>query len=118
MINKQEFEEKRRELDEQIQALEDQIFLLQRKEHTERSVQSIQEAFALLEDQDQDLYKAFQLLLDEIIVHPDGEVDIIYSFGEPHLIVFSFAKGTYQKCNAEIECERTVAGSGGVGPAR
>lgn len=83
LINKQEFEEKRRELDEQIQALEDQIFLLQRKEHTERSVQSIQEAFALLEDQDQDLYKAFQLLLDEIIVHPDGEVDIIYSFENP-----------------------------------
>lgn len=83
LISKQEFEEKRRELDEQLQNLEDQIFLLQKKEHTERSVQSIQEAFALLEDQDQDLFKAFQLLLDEIIVHTDGEVDIIYSFEKP-----------------------------------
>lgn len=83
LITKQEFEEKRRELDEQLQTLEDQIFLIQRQDHTEQSIESIQEAFTLLEDQDQDLFKVFQLLLDEIKVYPDGEVDIIYSFESP-----------------------------------
>ncbi|MBN2909174.1 recombinase family protein [Polycladomyces sp. WAk] len=83
LISKQEFEERRREIEEQIQSLEDQIFLLRKREYTENNIQTIQEAFQLLEDQDQDLYKAFQVLIEEIQVHPDGTIDIAYTFEKP-----------------------------------
>jgi site-specific DNA recombinase len=83
LISKQEFEERRCEIEEQIQGLDDKIFLLRKKKYAEKNIQTIQEAFRLLEEQDQDLYKVFQVLIEEIQVYPDGKVDITYTFEKP-----------------------------------
>lgn len=82
LISKPEFEEKRQEIDEQLERIEDELFLLNRREYKDRHIRSIQEAFNLLE-QDEDLYKAFRMLLDEIRMHPDGEVEIDFAFEKP-----------------------------------
>lgn len=34
-------------------------------------------------NQDRDLYKVFKTLIDEVVVHPDGTVDITYTFENP-----------------------------------
>jgi site-specific DNA recombinase len=80
LIDKSEFEAKRNELDEAIRQCEDSIFLLENQVHTDTEIRSIMEAFRSLENQDQDLYLAFQALINEIIVHQDGTIDIDFTF--------------------------------------
>lgn len=80
LIDKGEFEAKRIELDEAIRQCEDNIFLLENQAHTDTEIRSIIEAFRALKNQDQDLFLAFQALINEIIVHQDGTIDIDFTF--------------------------------------
>jgi DNA invertase Pin-like site-specific DNA recombinase len=83
LISKVEFEEKRQEIDEQLEHIRDEMFVLEKREYREHSVRSIREAFQLLDDQERDLYTAFQRLIDEIRMHPDGEIEIDFAFEKP-----------------------------------
>lgn len=83
LINKDEFEAKRKELDHEIHALEQRIIKLQNQASVEADIRTIQQAFAALENQDQDLYPVFRTLIREILVHPDGTIDIEYTFRQP-----------------------------------
>ncbi|OYD08301.1 recombinase family protein [Paludifilum halophilum] len=83
LIDQKEFEEKRKEIDNQIGGMNDQVFMLERKEHTEQHIESIQEAFELLENQNQDLYEVIRTLIQEIRVDPDGAIEVDYTFEKP-----------------------------------
>ncbi|MBH8605719.1 zinc ribbon domain-containing protein [Thermoactinomyces sp. CICC 10522] len=80
LIRKQEFEEKRNELEEQIHQLEEEILILGQKEYTHKKVENIRQAFEVLEEENEDLLQVFQTLLDEVVISPDGRIDIAYSF--------------------------------------
>lgn len=43
-------------------------------------IETIKEAFQQLQQQDQDLFHIFQTLIQEISIHQNGTVDIIYKF--------------------------------------
>jgi site-specific DNA recombinase len=45
-------------------------------------IKDIQQAFKELENKDQDLHHALKTLIDHIVVHRDGKIDIKYSFGK------------------------------------
>ncbi|PFB23285.1 hypothetical protein CN388_27555 [Bacillus cereus] len=55
-----------------------QLFILQNND-----VKTIKEAFRQLQQQNQDLLHVFQTLIQEIIIHQDGTVDITYTFESP-----------------------------------
>lgn len=80
LIGKQEFEEKRNELEEQIHQLEEEILVLGQKEYTHKKVQNIRQAFEVLEEENEDLLQVFRTLLDEVVIYPDGKIDMAYSF--------------------------------------
>jgi len=80
LITRDEFEEKRKEIEQSVSQIEDRIFLLENQAHAENSIQNIKEAFSSLDNQEQDLFTAFQALIKEILVHPNGTVDIEFTF--------------------------------------
>lgn len=80
LITKIEFQQKRKEYDDKIKKLEDEIFLLSQQKEVEIEIKNIKNAFEQLEQNDADLYHAFTALIDEIIFYPDGKVDIAYKF--------------------------------------
>ncbi|WP_044640734.1 recombinase family protein [Risungbinella massiliensis] len=83
LITKTEFEEKRAELDSQTQHIEEQLALLQQNDYQVRQIKTIQEAFNALEEQNQDLLNVFKTLLDKVILQPNLEIDLVYSFEKP-----------------------------------
>lgn len=83
LITKEEFEQKRNELDRELQYSEEELFILQRTEHVQQNEQNIKEAFEQLENTEQDLYQVFNTLIDEIVIEPDGTVNIKYTFQQP-----------------------------------
>lgn len=82
LIDKVEFEEKRQEIEAQMRKAEEEVLLLKGREYTVTKIRTIQQAFELIQDQEQDLHQAFKTLLDEVVVHPDGTVDVGYGFEE------------------------------------
>jgi site-specific DNA recombinase len=80
LIGKQEFEEKRNELEDQIHQLEEEILVLGQKEYTHKKVENIRQAFEVLEEENEDLLQVFRTLLDEVVIYPDGRIDMTYSF--------------------------------------
>lgn len=80
MITKEEFKLKRHEYEAEIRSLTDKVFLLKQEEDHQVEIENIQEAFNQLERHDEDLYHAFSTIIDHIVVHPDGKVDISYNF--------------------------------------
>ncbi|MED1711681.1 recombinase family protein [Bacillus thuringiensis] len=80
LITKQEFQLKRKEYENEIQSLTDRIFLLNQEEEVKIDIENIQEAFKQLKKHDEDLHHAFCVLIDHIVVHPDGKVDFNYKF--------------------------------------
>ncbi|SFS98715.1 recombinase family protein [Marininema halotolerans] len=82
LINKDEFEQRRREIEENIVTIEDKILHLEKREGMAQDIETIREAFAQLEDREQDLYKVFSILIEVIRIHPDKAIEIDYTFEE------------------------------------
>lgn len=80
LITKDEFELERQELSDGIKKREDQLFLLKQIKDETVHINDIKNAFSMLEKTDKDLYPAFQSLIENIYVHPDGHIDIKYKF--------------------------------------
>jgi site-specific DNA recombinase len=83
LINKAEFEQKQNEIEEAIAKTTNQLFLVTKVEVVQTNIQTIKEDFGELKRQNQDLFDVFQMLIEEVIVHPDGVIDITYTFEEP-----------------------------------
>ncbi|PEI85570.1 recombinase family protein [Bacillus toyonensis] len=83
LINKEEFEKKRNELEIEITKANHELFILQNNDVMQMDVKTIKEAFRQLQQQNQDLLHVFQTLIQEIIIHQDGTVDITYTFESP-----------------------------------
>lgn len=80
LISKEEFQSKRQELESQLEKLNDDLFRLEREEEQSIDISNIQNAFAQLERTDQDLFHAFSVLIDKLVIHQDGTVDFYYNF--------------------------------------
>jgi len=80
LINKEEFEKKRSDLEMEITKLNQDLFVIQQSNSSSMEIKTITEAFRQLQQQEQDLFHIFQTLIQEIIIHQDGTVDITYTF--------------------------------------
>ncbi|SEO79895.1 Site-specific DNA recombinase [Amphibacillus marinus] len=80
IIDKQKFDDKKRELDMKIQRTEEQIFLLHSKDEHKYNVEHIKDALEQLNDTEQDLYHVFRTLIDKGVVYEDGCIDLGFSF--------------------------------------
>jgi uncharacterized membrane protein YccC len=83
LIDKKEFEKKRQEVEEVINKSNNQLFIIKQSETVQTNIQTIKDAFQELQNQNQDLFDVVQTLIEEIIIHPDGTIDITYTFEEP-----------------------------------
>ncbi len=83
LIKKNEFEKKRKEIEEVVVKTTNELFLINKAETVQTNIKTIKEAFEELKNQNQDLLDVFQTLIEEIVIHPDGTVDIAYTFEEP-----------------------------------
>lgn len=80
LITKLEFQSKRKEYETKIKKIEDRIFVLSQEEEENIDIENIQVAFKQLENSNADLFHAFNSIIDHIVVHPDGKVDMYYNF--------------------------------------
>lgn len=80
IITTLEFQEKRKEYETKIKQIDDQLFLLSQEEEVKNDIENIQVAFKQLENSNADLFHAFSTIIDHIVVHPDGKVDMYYNF--------------------------------------
>lgn len=83
LIKKNEFEKKQKEIEEVVVKTTNELFLINKAETVQTNIKTIKEAFEELKNQNQDLFDVFQTLIEEIVIHPDGTVDIAYTFEEP-----------------------------------
>ncbi|TCP66102.1 recombinase family protein [Baia soyae] len=79
-ITKDEFEEKRTELDRNAHYLQKQVSLFQQKSQQIKEIKTIQQAFYIMEQQGQSLLHVFKALVDVVILHPNLEIDMVYRF--------------------------------------
>ena len=56
------------------------MFILQNSDAIQMDNKTIKQAFEQLQQQEQDLLYVFQTLIQRIMIHQDGTVDITYSF--------------------------------------
>ncbi|MDX5845331.1 recombinase family protein [Bacillus cereus group sp. BfR-BA-01233] len=80
LINKGEFEKKRNDLEEEIQKANHELIILRNSDAMQKDIKTIKQAFQQLQQQNQDLLHVFQVLIQEIIIHQDGTVDLTYTF--------------------------------------
>ncbi|PGA29530.1 recombinase family protein [Bacillus thuringiensis] len=80
LINKEEFEKKRNDLKMEITKIKQDLFVIQQNNSTSMEIKTIKEAFQQLQKQDKDLLYVFQTLIQKIMIHQDGTVDITYTF--------------------------------------
>ncbi|MBR9654989.1 MULTISPECIES: recombinase family protein [Bacillus] len=80
LINKEEFEKKRKDLELEIMKVSHELFILQQNNVVQTDIKTIKEAFEQLQKQERDLFHVFRTLVQEIMIHQDGTVDIIYTF--------------------------------------
>ncbi len=80
LIDKSEFEAKRDEIDERIHELQAELITLSQRENVRKQIRSVQQALEVLEKEDRDLNQAFKALLKEVRIHPDGTIDLAYTF--------------------------------------
>ncbi|KPC77898.1 serine recombinase [Thermoactinomyces vulgaris] len=83
LISKEEFEEKRMELDEHIYQLEAEISELSQKEYPHKQICNVHQALEAIDSEHRDLHQLFTTLLHEVIIHPHGKIDVVYAFAEP-----------------------------------
>ncbi|WP_088230735.1 recombinase family protein [Bacillus cereus] len=80
LINKEEFERKRNDLETEITKASHELFILQQNDVVQTDIKTIKEAFEQLQQREHDLYHVFQTLIRKISLHQDGTVDIEYNF--------------------------------------
>lgn len=80
LINKEEFENKRNEIDEKITNSQDKLFLYNKEETSQIEIKGIKQAISTIEKRDQDIYHALTVLIDHIVVHVDGSTDVNFKF--------------------------------------
>ncbi|WP_088356746.1 recombinase family protein [Bacillus cereus] len=80
LINKEEFEKKRVDLETEITKASHELFILQQNDVVQTDIKTIKEAFEQLQQREHDLYHVFRTLIQKIIIHQDGTVDITYAF--------------------------------------
>lgn len=80
LIDKTEFQTKRDEFEDNIKAAQDRIFMLSKEETNEIAIKDIQDAFKSIEKQDQDLFHAFNVLIDHVLVYHNLDTKIKYNF--------------------------------------
>ncbi|WP_028778878.1 recombinase family protein [Shimazuella kribbensis] len=80
IITKEEFKQKRDELDWKIKNLENEQIDLSKQDYATEKIENIKQAFDALSNDGQNLHHAFRTLLDRVVVHPQGEMDIYYTF--------------------------------------
>lgn len=83
LINKEEFEKKRNDIELEITKINQELFVMQQNNSVSMNIKTIKEAFQQLQQQNRDLLHVFQILIQEIVIHQDGTVDIIYTFENP-----------------------------------
>lgn len=79
LIDKETFVSRSKSLDNEIKEQEIQLLELKDRENQNREEQEIKEAFNILQ-KEQDLHDAFKKLINKIIFHQDGRIDIDYTF--------------------------------------
>ncbi len=79
-LNKEEFEEKRKEIEISINKSKEKALLLAHEDTAAANIESIKQAFGQLQYYDQDLHYAFQQLITSADISQDGTVDIKYTF--------------------------------------
>ncbi|HLR08341.1 MAG TPA: hypothetical protein VK136_03645 [Bacillota bacterium] len=67
-----------------MNVLNHKLFVLQNEETNIVEIDDIKKAFKSFENINKDLHHVFKVLLEEVIVHPDGEVDIQLTFQADH----------------------------------
>ncbi|SDY75874.1 recombinase family protein [Thermoactinomyces sp. DSM 45892] len=82
-ITKGEFEGKRLELERSTHHLQKQIRLLQQENQQIKKITTVQQAFHVMEEQDQSLLHVFKALVDVVNLHPNLEIDMVYRFESP-----------------------------------
>jgi site-specific DNA recombinase len=80
IIDKNEFENKRDELEKKIEDAKDKVFLLNKEEISNKVVRNIKEAFDEIDKTEQDIYHALKTIIDHITIQLSGEIDIHYNF--------------------------------------
>ncbi len=80
IITKEEFKQKHDELDWKIKNLETEQIDLSNQDYETKKIESIKQAFELLSNDSQNLHHAFKTLLEKVVVHPQGKIDIYYIF--------------------------------------
>ncbi|MDC2863176.1 recombinase family protein [Bacillus sp. BP-3] len=83
LINKEEFEKKRNDLEIEITKATHELLIIQNSDAVQMDIKTIKQAFAQLQYQEQDLIHVFQTLIQKISIHQDGTVDITYTFESP-----------------------------------
>ncbi|MBP0723924.1 recombinase family protein [Bacillus sp. RG28] len=83
LIEKEEFEKKRKEVEETISQTKKELFVLNQTETVQTNIQNIKDAFKEIEKSNQDLHHVFKTLIKEIVIHPEGTIDVTYTFEEP-----------------------------------
>ncbi|QBJ65017.1 recombinase family protein [Bacillus anthracis] len=80
LIDKEEFEKKRNDLEIEIKKASNELFILKQNDSVAVDIKTIKEAFEQLQQRECDLYHVFQTLIQEIVIHQNGMVDITYTF--------------------------------------
>lgn len=60
-----------------------ELFILQQNDVVQTDIKTIKEAFEQLQKQEQDVFHVFQKLIQEIMIHQNGMIDITYTFEDP-----------------------------------
>jgi hypothetical protein len=79
-ISKEEFGAKKAELESSEIDLKSQVTKLSQVKFTNQQIEKTKQAIEELNKKGDDLYQAFRTLLDKVVVHHDGTVDLEYFF--------------------------------------
>lgn len=80
LIEKDEFEKRRIEFENEIEEANNELFILKQDEDSAFAINDIKQAFKKIKKKDKDIHHALKVLIDYITIHPDGEIDIHYNF--------------------------------------
>ncbi|GAB6554226.1 recombinase family protein [Bacillus mobilis] len=80
LINKEEFEEKRNDLEIEIAKVGNELLSIQNSDAVQVDIKTIKQALEQLQNQEQDLIHVFQTLIQKISIRKDGIIDVIYKF--------------------------------------
>jgi site-specific DNA recombinase len=82
LISKAEFQVRNNEFNQKIKKAEDKLYLYNKEETHQKEIKNIQEAFRSLQNNDEDIHFVLKKLIERIVIHQDGKVDIYYKFSE------------------------------------